>query len=93
MILDNNQNVLSNIHVMKCNNNSHLQFHPSFIEIQCQNWKFKINESKSIHITLTLNHDMYPQINDTNILIPTATTTKTWLFNKELTWADRTHNS
>ncbi|KAL4120856.1 hypothetical protein QTP88_013470 [Uroleucon formosanum] len=39
-----------------------LQSHLSRLESWCRNWKVKINESKSCHITFILKHQICPQI-------------------------------
>jgi hypothetical protein len=41
-----------------------------------KNWKVKINEIKSWHITFTLKHGICPPITLNNIIIPTSNTTK-----------------
>jgi hypothetical protein len=53
-----------------------IQSHFNQIEIWCKNWKVKINESKSCHITFTLKQDLCPQITFNHIQIPTSLTTK-----------------
>ncbi|KAL4149779.1 hypothetical protein QTP88_003644 [Uroleucon formosanum] len=53
-----------------------LQNHLTQIESWCKNWKVKINESKSCHITFTLKQGLCPQITFNNIQIPTSLTTK-----------------
>uniref|UniRef100_A0A2S2NN01 Putative RNA-directed DNA polymerase n=1 Tax=Schizaphis graminum TaxID=13262 RepID=A0A2S2NN01_SCHGA len=70
-----------------------LQSHLTQIEIWCKNWKGKINESKSCHITFTLKQGLCPQIIFNNIQIPTSLTTK-YLgvnFDKRLTWNHHIH--
>ncbi|KAL4090171.1 hypothetical protein QTP88_025070 [Uroleucon formosanum] len=53
-----------------------LQNHLTQIESWCKNWKIKINESKSCHITFTLKQGLCPQITFNNIQILTSLTTK-----------------
>ena len=71
-----------------------LQSHLSRLESWCQNWKVKINETKSCHITFTLKHQICPPISFNNIIIPTSPSTKYLgiYFDKKLNWAHHTHN-
>ena len=71
-----------------------LQSHLSRLESWCRNWKVKINETKSCHITFTLKHQICPPISFNNITIPTSPNTKYLgiFFDKKLNWAHHTHN-
>lgn len=72
-----------------------LQYHLTQIESWCKNWRVKINESKSCHITFTLKQGLCPQITFNNIQIPTSLTTK-YLginFDKKLTWNHHIHST
>jgi len=51
---------------------SNLQLHLNLISEWCENWLVKINQNKSIHTTITLNHDVYPNITFNYVLIPTS---------------------
>jgi hypothetical protein len=67
-----------------------LQEHISSNEKWLQKWKIKVNESKSLHITLTLRKGHCPAVNINQIIIPQTETVK-YLglqLNRTLTWKD-----
>ena len=70
-----------------------LQSHLHKLESWYKNWRVKINETKSWHITFTLKHGICPPITLNNIKIPTSNTTK-YLgvhFDKKLNWSHHIH--
>jgi len=68
----------------------HLQKHLNDMEVWYSNWKIKINNEKSSHITFTLRQGVVPPVSLANKIIPSATKVKYLglLLDKRLTWAE-----
>jgi len=54
----------------------HLQNHLNEMEVWYSNWKIKINNEKSSHITFTLRQGVVPPVSLANKIIPSATKVK-----------------
>jgi len=49
-----------------------IQDHPNFLESWCKTWGVKMNETKSIHGTFALRHEICPTVNLNNQPLPPA---------------------
>ena len=71
----------------------YLQSHLNSLETWYRDWKIKINETKSCHITFTLKQGISPNVTLNNVQIPSSSTVK-YLgvhFDKKLNWAHYIH--
>jgi len=63
-----------------------LQNHLTLMEDWYTKWRFKINQSKSIHTTFTLRLSPCPEVSIYGTQIPSSSTVK-YLLDRRLTWA------
>ena len=71
----------------------YLQSYLNSLETWYRDWKIKINETKSCHITFTLKQGISPNATLNNVQIPSSSTVK-YLgvhFDKKLNWAHHIH--
>jgi len=68
---------------------SNLQNHLSLMEDWYTKWRFKINQSKSVHTTFTLKLAQYPDVSLYGTQIPSNATAKYLglILDRRLTWA------